>query len=305
MKKSFSLTFIFLITTVYCAYSCEICGCGNSNFQIGILPNFTKGFVGVRYTTSEFSSQVSTDATQFSHDYYKTLEVWGGYNFKKFQIMGFLPYVNSRKVSDDGTTISSGLGDFLLLVNYKLASSASLSENEQRTVRQDLYVGGGIKLPTGVNQVNVNDPAFNIGDFNSQAGTGSVDYMLNVTHNIMWNRSGIVTNVAYRINTANQQDYRFGNRTYLNTAYYYTFALSNTKIKPNAGVNYQSNDINTFAGAEVASSNGYNLNGTIGVNVLRNKLGFNAMTFIPVAQNMYDGQTKLQLRLLFGITYSF
>jgi hypothetical protein len=166
-------------------------------------------------------------------------------------------------------------------------------------------LGGGIKLPTGVNRVNVTDPNFNIGDFNSQAGTGSVDFMANITHMLMWNKSGIVTNAAYRINASNKQDYRFGNRTYLNSAYYYTFTKSLTKIKPNVGLNYQSNAINSYNGAEVTDSNGYNLNATVGVNVLHKKIGFNAMAFIPVAQNMYDGQTKLQSRMMAGLTYSF
>ncbi len=305
MTRSFSLTLILSILFVSGGFACEICGCGNSNFQIGLLPNFTKGFIGYRYTTSQFNSVLRTDATQFSHDYYKTMEVWGGYNFGKFQVMAFMPYVFSRKVSDDGVTTSNGAGDLLQLVNYRIISSTSLSKDERVSLRHDLFLGGGIKLPTGINRVDTGNPNFNIGDFNSQAGTGSVDYLFNLTHNMMWNRSGIVTNVAYRINSANRQGYEFGNRTYVNTAYYYTFTTWNVKIKPNAGVSYQSNAINKFQGAVVKDSNGYNLNFTAGVNVLRNKIGFNAMAFVPVAQNIYDGQTRLQSRILLGLTYSF
>lgn len=121
----------------------------------------------------------------------------------------------------------------------------------------------------------------------------------------MWNKSGVVTNAAYRVNTANQQSYKFGNRAYINTSYYYTFTLSGLKLKPNAGFNFQSNAINTFDGSEVADSNGYNVNSTIGLNALRNKIGINAMAFVPIAQNMYDGQTKLQSRMIVGLTYSF
>ena len=219
--------------------------------------------------------------------------------------MAFMPYVFSRKKSDDGTTISNGVGDLLVLVNYKVFTSSALVNNEKTTLRNDIYVGGGIKLPTGANSVDTSNPDFNIGDFNSQAGTGSVDYILNLTHNLAWNKSGIVTNVAYRFNTANKQDYRFGNRSYINLAYYYTLTAGETKIKPNVGVSYQSNAINKFKGAEVDGSNGYNFNSTVGVNVLHKKVGVNAMASIPVAQNMYDGQTKLQSRIVLGVTYSF
>lgn len=302
--KSLFITAILLIAAGS-SYACEICGCGNSNFQIGILPSFNKGFIGYRYTVSSFNSKLSTDATQYSHDRYQTMELWGGHNFGRLQVMAFVPYLFSNKQSDDGTTKTHGLGDLLLLVNYKIFSTASLNKAETGSIRNELYAGGGIKLPTGVNRVDTTDPDFNIGDFNSQAGTGSVDYMINLTHNLMFARSGIVTNVAYRVNTANDQEYRFGNRAYINSAYYYSLALGTTKIKPSAGVNYQRNAVNTFAGSNVDGSNGYNLNASVGLNVLHGKIGANVTGFIPVSQNMYDGQTKLKSRTLIGVTYSF
>jgi hypothetical protein len=296
---------IFLLTAVSGSYGCEICGCGNNQFQIGILPNFKKGFLGYRYTASRFSSQVRNEATQFSHDQYRSMEIWGGYNFNKLQVMAFAPYIFSRKETDDGLVISNGMGDLMLLVNYKIFDLSSLSKNEEVTVQNQLFVGGGIKLPTGINKVDPNDPAFNIGDFNSQAGTGSTDYILNITHYLMCNKSGLVTNIAYRINTANKQDYRFGNRTYVNTAWYYTFTLADLKIKPSVGINYQSNAINKFQGSTVDDSNGYIFNSTAGLNLLYNNLGLNSTVFVPTKQNMYDGQTKLQSRIILGLTYSF
>src|SRR6478609_5218314 len=178
MNKSF-LTVLLLVATVSLSTACEICGCSNNNFQIGLLPGFNKGFVGIRYGTSRFHSQVKDVPSEYSHDYYKTAEVWGGYTVKKIQVMAFVPYVYARKESDDGTTISSGLGDLLLIVNYKIISSTSLTRNEQSSLRNELFIGGGVKLPSGVNQVNPEDPDFNIGDFNSQAGTGSLDYLIN------------------------------------------------------------------------------------------------------------------------------
>ena len=303
MKTSHFL-FIIVFLLALPGYACEICGCGHSNFQIGLLPSFNKGFLGYRYSFSQFNSSLKADPTQFSHDFYQTMELWGGYNLRKVQVMAFLPYIMSRKESDDGVTHSNGLGDLMVLVNYRVLRSMSLSKSEKTTIGHDLFVGGGIKLPTGVNHVNVADPNFNIGDFNSQAGTGSVDYMLNATHSMTWNKSGIVTNVAYRMNTNNQQNYKFGNRAYVSSSYYYTFGQSSTKIKPNLGINYQSNTANTFSGSEVAGSNGYILNSTVGVNVLFKKIGVNAMAFIPLAQNSYDGQTRLMSRFIMGLTYS-
>jgi hypothetical protein len=304
MKKHIVLLFIYSLIN-FSADACEICGCANGNFQIGLLPNFTKGFLGIRYNYSRFHSVVRDEPAEFSRDQYQSIELWGGYNFKKFQVMAFAPYLFSQKVTDDGTINSSGVGDFTMLLNYKVLSATKLVNNEKTTLRNELYFGGGVKLPTGVNKVDPADPEFNLGDFNSQAGTGSFDFIVNATHNLMWNNSGVVTNIAYRINTANKQEYKFGNRTFLSTAYYYTFTKSKVKIKPSVGVNYQANSINRFNGEAVEQSNGYNFNSTIGMNVLRGKVGVNAMTFIPVTQNNFDGQTKLKSRFLLGVTYSF
>jgi hypothetical protein len=304
MRKQLILfVFVFLFIAVS-SNACEICGCGHSNFQIGLLPNFTKGFMGFRYSASKFSSRLKDSPSEFSHDSFQTMEVWGGYNHKRLQVMAFIPYVISKKKSDDGVTNSSGIGDLMILLNYKILGATSLAQNERTTIRHELYVGGGIKLPTGANQIDIASSDFNIGDFNSQAGTGSVDYLVNATYNFMWNNSGIVTNVAYRFNTVNNQDYRFGNRRYLNSVYYYTFTKSETKIKPNIGINYQANAVNKFQKQEVEDSNGYNFNSTLGVNILRKKIGFNAMTFIPITQNNYAGQTKMKSRFLLGVTFS-
>jgi hypothetical protein len=303
MKKFFAIiiiTFLFVNKT----RACEICGCGHSSFQIGLLPTFNKGFLGFRYSYSRFSSRMKNEPSQFSNDYYQSMELWGGYNYKRIQTMVFLPYVLSTKRSDDGVVYSNGIGDAMLLMNYKIFDFTRLSKNESTTMKNQLYAGGGIKLPTGVSRVNVNDPEFNIGDFNSQAGTGSVDYMLNATHNLMFNNSGVITNVAYRINTANNEHYRFGNRTYLSSMYYYTITKNTLRIKPSAGVNYQSNTVNKFRGENVADSQGYNFNATLGINLLYKKFGVNAMGFIPVAQNNYDGQTQLKTKFLVGVTFS-
>jgi hypothetical protein len=303
MKKYF-ITSALLLVVILTTTACEICGCGHSSFQIGLLPNFNKGFIGLRYSYSTFRSHVKDEPSEYSFDRYQTAELWGGYQYRRFQFIAFLPYVISRKESDDGVTTSYGAGDAMLLVNYKIFGKTSLAKNEKTTLRNELFAGGGIKLPTGVNRVDPSSAEFNIGDFNSQAGTGSVDYMLNATYNFLWNNSGIVTNVAYRFNTANSQEYRFGNRSYINTAYYYTFMKGETKIKPNAGFNYQHNAINHFQNDEVEDSNGYTLNSTLGVNILKGKVGFNAMTFVPVAQENYAGQTKMKSRFLVGLTFS-
>jgi hypothetical protein len=303
MKRVFLLSALLALYQI--AFACEICGCGNSNFQIGILPSFSKGFMGIRYTYSQYQSQMQNDPTQFSHDYYHSTELWGGFQLKKWQIMAFVPYIQSRKVSDDATVNSSGLGDVSLLANHLLRSTTWLSKNERTTFRNELWAGGGVKIPTGNVNVDQLNPDFNIGDFNSQPGTGSIDYLMNLTHNLTFNNSGIVSNFTYRINTSNAQGFKYGNRLYASSIYFHTFGNSVLKIRPNAGASLQSNTANYFNSNIVEGSNGYILSAAVGVNLVHKKWGIMLQGFAPILQDTNRGQTNLQGKAVVGLTYSF
>jgi hypothetical protein len=230
--------------------------------------------------------------------------LWGGFQVKKWQIMAFVPYLQSRKVSDDGTVVSSGIGDASVLVNYLLISKTGLSANEKTTFRNDLWLGGGVKLPTGKSTLDISNPDFNTGDFNSQPGTGSIDYLANLTHNLSLNNSGIVTNLTYRFNSSNSQNFRFGDRFYGSMIYFHTLSKNNWKLRPNAGANIQTNSVNQYNGQAIEGSNGYILNALIGLNLVHGKWGILLQGFLPVSQNMYSGQTNLNGKGMVGLTYS-
>jgi len=303
MKSSF--LFVIILLTATTGFACEICGCGNNNFQIGLLPNFRNGFVGLRYSYSSFHSEMADDHSEFSRDRYQSLEVWGGYQVRRLQLMTFIPYYQAKKVSDDGTSSTSGVGDMMVLANYKIISSTGLSGDLTKTIRNELYLGGGIKFATGVNRVNALDPEFNMGSFNSQPGTGSTDALATLTHNLLWNNSGVITNVAYRFNGSNPQGFRFGNCFYETTSFFHTFKTGSMKVNPLVGVNLMINNTNRFNSTEIQGSNGHMLNTVVGINIVAGKLGFLANTFIPATQRMYEGQTVLKTRSTVGLTFSF
>lgn len=298
---------IFLLTALLSAgpvslLACPFCGCGNSNFQIGLLPTYTNAFVGVRYTYTHFNT-LSSDGDQFSHDYFHTTEIWGGYKAGKFQVMAFVPYVVSHKSSDDGIIDNAGLGDVLLLSNYQIFSFDEPKNG--KAYNNTLWLGGGIKFKTGASEVDVTDPAFTVGDFTSTPGTGSTDFLLNASHNLVMGNNGIVTNVAYRINGTNAQDFRYGNRLYLNTAYFHSWPVGVLVVRPQAGLNLVMNEMNRYQGQDVTGSDGYVLSGNLGVNVQWNKVGLLANGFLPLSQDLFNYQTSFESRAMVALTYSF
>src|SRR5205085_8587881 len=125
---------------------------------------------------THYHTQLANDPTQFSNDYYKTIELWSGINLgKKIQLLAFAPYHINKQFTDDGIKTQNGLGDISVLVNYDLFHAKKSSA--KHVIEQQLWIGGGIKLPTGKNNVDVNDPLVNQGDVNSQMGTGRKDIL--------------------------------------------------------------------------------------------------------------------------------
>jgi len=301
MKKSL-LILVFCALASFAARACPFCGCGNSNFQIGLVPNFNKGFVGVRYTYSSFKTD---SGSQFSRDRFHVTELWGGYNFGKVQVMAFVPYVAIDKLGDDGPRQARGLGDITVLGLYEVLNTSSGPLTDKAViVRNQLWAGGGVKLGTGRSTVDVSDPAFTVGEFSGTPGTGSTDVLFNLNHTLLVNKHGLVTNLAYRLNTASGQNYRYGNRFYANSAYFYGWKVGKLDVRPTAGLNFVVNGRNRFEDQPIADSNGYVLNGTVGLNLQTGKVGLLVNGFRPLSQNLFNGLTKLNDRVSVALTLS-
>jgi hypothetical protein len=296
--KRVSFTILFLVFSISLSLACPYCGCGNSNFQIGVLPTFSNAFIGVRYTYAHFKTDSSS---QFSRDYFHTTEIWGGYRMGKFQVMAFVPYLSIHKLSDDGDVNSTGIGDITVLGNYQVLSKT----NSSSTFSNVLWLGGGIKFATGQSKVDTEDPGFTVGDFSSTPGTGSTDYLLNANHNLLFGKNGLVTNLTYRINTKNEMEFQYGNRIYLNTAFFHSINAGQWVVRPTVGLNLVKNSANKFQSQKVSGSDGYILNGMAGVNVQKGKVGLLVNGFLPLSQDIYHGLTQSKERISLALTYSF
>src|ERR1700744_2220148 len=85
------------------ALACPFCGCGGGNLYMDLLPNFQEGFVGIRYHYDQYHTQLVNDQSQYSDNYYNTLEFWGGLHLgKKIQLLAFVPYYQNKQRDDDG-----------------------------------------------------------------------------------------------------------------------------------------------------------------------------------------------------------
>jgi hypothetical protein len=302
MKKLlFILAFTIFITS---ANACEICGCGVSNFYMGTLPHFKKGFIGARYHYTTYHTVMASDATQYSYDYFKSTELWGGINIgKKWQLLGFVPYNFNKQNMDDGTVSNSGLGDITLLVNYKLLGSFSSKKN--KFFEQSLFVGGGIKLPTGKFEADLSDPAMVAAStINTQIGSGSTDFLLNGMYNAKWNKFGINSAATYKINTTNSATVKYGNKAIISATAFYNIGADKFVVSPTAGLLYENLAANFHNNEAVESTGGNALMATTGLQIQLNKISVGAVFNIPLSQNFSDNQTKIQSKGTLQFTFA-
>lgn len=300
--KKIIITIIFSIF-LYSANACEICGCGLGNYYIGIMPHFKNKFIGLRYQFHSFRTRLSDDPTQFSRDFYQTAEVWAGWNISsRLQVLAFVPYNFNHQVSDEGTTNLNGLGDVALLLNYKLVDINSKTSNN-KNISQELWVGGGAKLPTGKFELEAGNPDV-AAIANTQRGSGSVDFMLNTMYNVRVDKWGITTNASYKINSANKDDYKFGNKFSASSFVYYSLKASKTFISPNAGLLFEHNEASQLSNAKVNLTGGSLFQLATGVEFGFKKMAVGFNTQLPVSQNFAESQTKSKVKGMLHVTFA-
>jgi hypothetical protein len=309
MKKLFiSIIILFTITA---AQACPICGCGVGGFYIGLLPTYKSEFFGIRYGYSHYETHLNDDPTQFSHDHYHEVELYGGVTFgKHWQLMGFAPYHINHQVTDDGNVDRNGMGDISLLANYKLWESSKLNKNNA-SFHQEFWLGAGIKLPTGKYAVNFRDSTNAelsdlLGDVNSQMGTGSTDFIFNMMYNVHIGKFGINTTANYKANTANSNQFKYGDRLAINSfAYYEAKAARKIYMAPNVGLLYQYTTPNQLADDKVSETGGYVASASAGLDINLANITIGTNVQLPFAQNYAHGQTVEKVSGLVHVTYTF
>jgi hypothetical protein len=301
MKKIFLL--IVIVCSLCTAKACEICGCGLGNYYIGLLPRFNHKFIGLRYQYRSFKTVLKDNPSQFSNDHYTTVELWAGWNIgKKWQLIAILPYNYVHQVSDDGITNNNGVGDMALMANYKVFDKVTHTNGKK--IMQQLWVGAGIKAPTGKFDIDITGPAI-VAIANTQTGSASTDFMLNAMYNVQVNKFGITSGASYKINTANSDRYLFGNKFSANSFLSCNIKKNNCTIIPNAGLLYETTAANQLDKQTIAQTGGHLFAAAAGIEVGYKKITVGGNVQLPVMQNFSEGQTNLHMKAMLHVSFSF
>lgn len=310
MKKKFVLILLLALAGEMTASACDICGCGVGSYYIGILPDFKKRFIGLRYQQKSLLTHLSPDGSRSyltTDETYRSYELWGAWNIgSRFRVVGFVPLNQVNKINQGTSQHKTGLGDIALVGYYQLFSSrGATGGSDSKLVAQSLWIGGGVKLPTG--HYDPNDESGTAGSQNTyQLGTGSVDFTLNAMYDLRVQDLGVNINASYKINSTNQYHYQYGNKLTTNLLGYYKFRVAAITIAPNAGAMWEqaANDHKTN-NSKVDESGGWSLMGTGGVEINFNRVAVGANYQVPVSQNLADGMVKGGNRGMIHIAFAF
>lgn len=306
MKKTITVLAILLFAAAE-TNACDICGCGAGNSYIGILPEFSKKIFGFRYRYNLLRTHIGAGgATTYltTRETYTTAELWGGWNIgKKFRVMASLPYSINDKETQTASVSKNGIGDVSVSGYYQLINSKKNISN--KLLVQSLWLGAGIKLPTGKYEAadkNANNQTANL----FQLGTASTDFSVNAMYDIRLQDAGVNVAASYKMNTTNKYDYRYGNKASINGQAYYKFRIKNkVMLAPNAGALYESGHTDFDKGFAVALSGGNVVMGTAGMEVSFKKIttGFNFQT--PLSQSLAAGFVKAGNRGMLHVSFMF
>ena len=239
MKKIIFLFLFLLVTTTY-TRACDACGCSLGANYFGILPQFNKNFVGVRFSQSHFNAHMHHEGSslpdEYSTDTYTRAELWGRFYLSpKIQLFAFVPYHYNTMEGNEQNAVVSGLGDISASAQFLLINTG---EDALSRFRHTLRLGAGIKLPTG--KFDEEDGGIVLTP-NFQRGTGSVDFIVNGLYTARVGKVGLNTELGYKINTANSDGYRFGNQFNSAASFFYwqNFKKAKVSLLPNAGVYFE------------------------------------------------------------------
>lgn len=305
MKKL--LLLLILFANISTTNACDICGCGVGNYYLGIMPQFQSNFIGVRYRAYNYDSHLghSHEGLFSSKEYFQSTEFWARYYpSRRLQVLAFVPYHFNRQETDGKNLYLSGLGDISLLASYQLIMPKADTINKQ--LRHNLWVGAGIKTNTGKYNFDENDAA-QVANPNFQLGTGSWDFLLNLTYTLRYQKFGLNVDANYKINTANAQKYRFGNRLSGTVAAFFVQKVTeNFALMPNVGIYAESSAVNLKNTFEVENTGGNLVALSVGMETyFFQKLSLGVNYQMPFAQNLANNQIQAHNRALVHLTWMF
>ena len=309
--KRLVLAGTLLAATTMTSNACDICGCGAGSYYIGILPEFDAKILGLRYRSSNLTTHLNPNGERTyltTDEQYNTTELWGGWTIKgRYRIMASVPIAVNIKDNETARERKVGLSDVSVQGFYRVLRSKSTIGKPDNTklLVQDLWVGVGIKAPTG--KYNPTDKSTVSATTNLfQLGTGSWDFMLTSMYDIRLQDIGFNTTASYKINTTNPYDYYYGNRFSGSVQVYHKFRFDNKfMIAPNIGFNIERSSKDIDGTTAVRATGGQLMFATVGAELSFERVSIGGNWQPVVDQHLGEAAVKSGNRAMLHVYFMF
>jgi hypothetical protein len=301
MKKYIYLLFLLTFLTASELVACNTCGCGVANYHYGILPQFQKNFIGMRYRYRSYVSTLEAGhSAPYSYETFQTTELWGRfYPMNKWQVFAFIPYNFNEKREEDKITYFEGLGDVVVSANYNLINTYDSAESDWT---HNLLVGAGVKLPTG--QFRKIEDGLTVNQ-NFQLGTGSVDLLFNLIYTLRFKNSGLNAEFTYNHNTTNRDEYRFGNTSRSGLTAFFIPKTGAVTLMPNAGASVETFKDNKQFKQPFPDSGGWAMLYNAGVESYYKNFAVGVSYSHPGKQKLFNEKVRSNDRVSVHVTVMF
>jgi len=277
MKKFFA-GILFLLVGIN-AYPCDACGVASTGGYIGILPQFTRHFVGIRYHTWNFMGRISPH--------------------KRVQIILNAPLHYFTQVDGSVKRDLISPGDITALCMYQALRSP---DSSVKKMRHSLLVGGGIKLPTG--RYNIYD-SNGYYDRNLQPGTGSWDFLVAAQYTIRWKGWGLNLEANGRINTLNPDNYLYGHKVSTQAKGFYWGKAKSFSFLATVGVGYDYSSRDVYMHQSVLNSGGHMLSGSTSFDFYLKRWVLGAEFRMPIYNQLSGGLLNPGPQLMSQVLFMF
>ena len=283
--------------------ACDVCGCGMGGQYFGILPQFQRHFIGLRYQQRSFNSThpalFQYDKPGVSHDVYDRVEIWGRYALSdRFQVFGFLPYQVATQSGAQNTRVK-GFSDPWFMVNWFIVNTG---DSVEHTWKHALIVGAGAKLPIGQ---QLKGTAENPTPSQLQPGSGSLDFPFHLSYTVRRNKLGLNMETNLRINTENAVSYRFGHR--INTAgrIFFWQRWNRFSMLPSIGLAYEWAEKDAQNGKYLEMTGGELYAAHFGLDIYYREFMIQSQWQPSINNKLGDGNVIPKTRIQLGISYLF
>ncbi len=297
---------VAMLALVSAAPACDVCGCSIGGNYFGILPQFHRHFVGLRWSEQSYQSahslSAALDGRYDSEEFVRSIDVLGRfYVLPRLQLLVLAPYRTFRRIEGDLETRTAGPGDVSVMANYVLLDTG---DSLRRKWQHTLTFGGGIKLPAG--RSDLKDTEGKLLHPNLQPGSGTTDFMLSATYTLRRGAWGFTGDVLGRLNTENhRQAYRFGNRVSGSAKFFYWKNIGKIALLPNAGVFGDAARANRGDTDLTQGTGGSAVFATLGMDVYTGRFSAGFTFQQPAGQNLGAGKVHTHARWMATLNYIF